>query len=162
MRFRPSVNLDPETELIGASILFSEDKDLLEEFPEVLDFLSDGKTSYVHFHQSTKKEIVQEINNRGFRKLRLGGNQPAKDVTEFDLLEQKELSQAAKYKALEKIFFHISDNTEDKYYQRYLDYKNMFIKSFDMWFLTIDLDDDGEVDVREKNNQFRRVEVVRV
>lgn len=157
VRFKPDADMDAGTELSGLGIVFANDDDLREEVNQIEKYLPSGKNSFIQYHQTVKKDMVQLINNRG-RKKQKAALQGLDMVTEFDLLRPEELRQAAKYRALEKIFFQISDNVEDKYYQRYLDYRAMATDAFDLFYLTIDTNDDGEISVREKNT-IERVKI---
>ena len=157
VRFKPSADHDNTTEIAGIGIVFSNDDELKEEVSQILKYLPSGKTSFIQYHQSVVKDIVRQVNNRGNKKF-TSHNQGYESIDKFDFLDPEEIADAAKWFALEKIYFQISDNTEDKYYQRYLDYKGFASNAFDLYYLTLDRNDDGKKSVSEKN----KIERVRV
>jgi hypothetical protein len=158
IRLRPSVTHDVGTIIQGLNIVFADDNDLLGEMRTLTKYLASGDTTFITYHESARKQIVQSIRNRGSRKKSLTIN---KNITKWDILDAGEISEAAKHLALSKIFFAISDNPEDKWYQRYLDNRRMYEAAFNLFYLTLDTDDDGVVDGAERLG-IRRIQVNRV
>lgn len=159
VRFKPGADLSPETKVNGVGIVFADDDDLSEEVNHINKHLPSGKLSFIQYHQSVVRDMVTQVNNRGRKKLS-SGNQGMSNITKFDFLNTDELVDAAKYKALEKIYFSVSDNTEDKYYQKYLDFKSFGTDAFDLYYLSIDFNDDG-IESTAEANKIERV-VIRV
>lgn len=160
VRFRPSVDIDPGTEIQGLNIVFSDDEQLAIEFSEINQLLGSNRTSFINLHQAARDQIVQELRNQSEVKRRANATGLA-NLTKWDLLDIDEIAQAAKYKALEKIFFEISDNTDDKWYQRFNDYRGLYGQAMQLAFLTLDRDDDGVVDDSERVAS-RRIVIERV
>lgn len=148
VRLKPSADHISTTAIQGLNIVFSDDNELLGEFRTINDFLATGDTSFITYHQAARDHIVQMIRNRGKSKTDTSNN--LSNITKWDLLDKEEIAQAAKHLALSKIFFSVSDGPDDKWYQRYRDHESFYNRAFDVFFLTLDKDDDGTVDTNER------------
>jgi hypothetical protein len=149
VRLSVDVSLAQRT-LLGINVLFSDDKDLEEVYPGIMDNLPTGKTSFINFHVSAKKEIVQVL-RRKYAPMN-------KMLTEYDLLNVEEVHEASKYLTLANVFEWLSDSPADKWEQKA---KAMLIKAnniLDNVTLTIDQNDDGVIqDVEKTSINFTRV-----
>ena len=145
----------------GVNLLLSDDIMLKEDEPHLLngDYYPAGETSFIGFHQSARNEIVQRLRNEGNGTY--ANNIYFDDLTVFDLLDYTQLSLASKYSTLSKIFFNLSDSVEDKYYAKYRDYQTMYNDAFNVFFLSIDKNDDGLQNEVEKSS-FQSGIIVRV
>lgn len=161
IRFRPSVT-HSSTEYQGLNILFSNDQDLIEERFNIVSkhAVAADVTSWVLKHQATVKDIVQNIRNQGNKKFSFNkqkrnlGHLIAKNITRFDFIDIGEIRQAAKYKTLSRIYLdEISDSPEDKWAALGRKHEKSFTKAMDLFFLTIDVDDDGELDNDESASE---------
>jgi hypothetical protein len=132
-------------------LLFSDDLDVGLEYPSVLKecFYPTGHSDYVIYHVSAKNYIMSELARRGYTKTVNGVVQP---ITQWDVLDIYELRQASLYYAMSQIFFNLSDNSSDNYWQKYLEYKSKFDDAFNLGVLRIDQDNDGVVDPTEVKN----------
>jgi len=148
IRLKPSVDHEATTDIQGLNTVFADDNDLNGEFEGVDQFLSDGKISFINYHQSARNHIIQMIRNRG--KLKTNTSNLITNISKWDILDKDEIKEAAKHRVLSQIFFNKSDNTEDKWYQQYNDYNGFYNKAFDVFFLTLDKNDDGKVDDSER------------
>lgn len=135
-------------------IIFSEDKDIKKEYPNIYDYLPSGDTSFIRFHVSAKDQIVQYFRAKGNATVE---NLIAKNLTEFDFLDIGEVKQAAKFYALAKIFFWLSDSPDDKYYQKYRDYLAKGNDAAEVYYLSLDKDRDGKMDDVERLNSTELV-----
>lgn len=137
------------TSIQGIGMIFSTDEDLIEEYSDIkTDFLPDGFDSFILKHQSARKDIMQEIRNRGRRKVDSDNN--LVHVTAFDvLLPDSELRQASKYLALSKIFFNVSNDPDGVYRENARKYEEKYASAFDYFYLSLDVDDDGVKDEGE-------------
>ncbi len=134
----------------GINVLFSNDKDLVEEFPGIMEQLPEGMVSFVNFHASSMKDIVQVLR----KKYSAGTNL----LTQYDLLDQEEVHLASKFLALSKIFEWLSDAPADKWEQKSRSYYNKYADYINNITLTIDTNDDGKVQEDERANiQFVRI-----
>ncbi len=144
----------------GLNVVFSDDNDLSAELRTITRLLASGDTSFIAYHVSARDEIVQTLRNRGKSKQQSASVQP-ENMTKWDILDTGEIRQAAKYLALSKIAFAVSDGIDDKWHQRFVDWRGEYGKAFNTWFLSLDLDDDG---VKDNDEALRtsRIRVVRL
>lgn len=142
-----ALDLTAETEIGGLNLLFSTDQMLKEDEPTIMSYIPTGDASFVSFHQSAKKDLIQNLRNKGNR---VDGELEYKNLTEFDLLDFHEIANASKYLTLSKIFTWLSDNVDDKYKAKKDDYWAKYSSAFNLSFVSLDKDDDGLVDSEEK------------
>lgn len=146
--------------LNGINFLFSNDDDLREEllcYSNYIDSL--GITSLASLHQASRNEIIEGLNKQGKTKRTTAEIRVRLDA--IDALIPDELRQASKYLTLAKMFFNLSDATDDKYYQKYKDYLVMSDSARNLYYLTLDLDDDGAISSEERSN-FNTISVTRI
>lgn len=149
---------DFNVDVHGLNIVFSDDNDLVQEVRLINDFLAPGDNSFISYHVSSRNDIIQRMRNGGYVK-EVDNNDSVflseksrnlKQVNKWDILDLGEIKQASKYLTLAKIFFDNSENVDDKSYQRFMDYDNKFGEAFKLFYMSIDLDDDGRTDQDEK------------
>lgn len=145
----------------GVNIVFADDQDLKTEFPRIYDFKSPDLDSFINFHVAARDEIVQRYRTGGnstsaspnSESFNIGTNlflgKELHQVSKWDLLDIEEVNNAAKFLALAKIFFYVSENNEDKAFIRFQNYMGMFAESFKLFYLSLDKDDDGNLDTHE-------------
>jgi hypothetical protein len=127
-------------------VVFSEDKDLRAEYPNVTDYLPAGDTTFIRFHVSAREAIVQWFRGKGA--FTLNGS-VAKNLTEFDFLDVDEVKNASKFMALAKLFAWLSDSPDDKWYQKSKDFYADATNNLDVYFISLDKNRDGNVDQGE-------------
>ena len=155
-----SSSSDFDLEFSGINILFADDIDLQRENRTINNLLAKGDSSFVAYHEAARDEIIQSLRNGGYT-TRKDGAQVSHDLTKWDILIPDQIRNAAKYLALSKIMFDVSSNVDDKWYQRFKDYRDMYNEAFKLYLLAIDSNDDGTEDNYEANN-FRTVSLVKV
>lgn len=133
----------------GINMVFSDDNDLVESYPDIMEYLPEGKSSFIAYHQSARNFILTYLRNKGKT---IKARNAYKMIDQFDLHDHEEVRQASKYKALAMIFYNESDNVEDKWYQKAKDFDQLYGNSIDLNFLSIDEDDDGKVESSEKQS----------
>lgn len=148
---RLSVNddIDPVT-FQAINLVLSDDNDLVQEVPALVDtcFYPAGQTSHLLQHVATKNYIISRLKYKGYIKYNTTtGDQ---NINEWDILDIYEFRQAALYHVISNIYLGLSDDPEDQYWSKYQEYQNKFTQAFNNGLTTIDLDDDGQVDVTEK------------
>ena len=94
----------------------------------------------------------------GGHSTKIEGSNVAENLTKWDILDTGEINQAAKFLCLSKIFFDVSENPDDKHYQRYMNFDQKFGEAFKLYLLSLDTNDDGVEDDTEKT-QNRRMSV---
>lgn len=150
----------PNLAIKGVNLVFADDRDLAAEFPTVKNYLSDDVTSFIGFHQAARDEMIADLRNHG--KTVHKTNDFIKKLDQFDLMDFEEIRQAAKFKALEKIFFWLSDSNDDRYSARKAEYLNKYNFAKQQAFLTIDKNDDGKTEpLEQKENAFGSVRIIR-
>ncbi len=153
-------SLDFDVTFSGVNTLFSDDTDLLRENRTVMNLLAKGDTTFIAYHEAARDEIIQSLRNGGHTTRKLLGD-VTHDLTQWDILIPDQLRNASKYLTLSKIMFDVSSNVDDKWYQRFKDYRDMYNEAFKLFLLALDSDDDGIEDDNEANN-FRTVMMVKV
>lgn len=136
--------------LKGIGLVFSNDNDLKEDYPDIMDSLPSGDTSFIKFHKAAKDNIIQSLNNMSIRKASTTNVAP-KRIDEFDILDIKELRIPSKYMVLGFIFKWLSDQIDDKYSEDSKNFLSLASNFLNMPSLSIDLDDDGQKDQFEEN-----------
>lgn len=147
------ITVDADTsadlEIKGINLLFSDDAMILEAEPQLLngDFYLENLTDHIPFHQSARNQIIQRLRNEG----KTVWGEKRYDLDIFDLNDFSQLAEASKNLAISKAFFNISDQTDGKYYQKYMDYKDLYEEAYKTFFLSLDSNDDGEEQEAERN-----------
>jgi len=159
VRFSVSVDTSSLT-LRGLNILFANDNDLAKENSTITRFLPTGANSFAPLHERVRDDIVQMIRNRGRSTRKLNATL-SENITKWDFLDSQEIRNAAIYFALEKIYFQASDGTADKWLQRSVQSRAMAGEAMNLFFLTLDDNDDGVVDTNE-NLKLTAIEVKRI
>jgi hypothetical protein len=138
------------TEIIfsGINLLLSDDKHLQGYESQINNgkWYPGSMTSFIGYHQGARNEIIQHLRNQG--KGTYDGVE-FRDLTVFDLLDATQLQVASTYLALSKIFFNYSDRPDDKYFQKYMGYTGNYEAAMNVFFLSVDSNDDGKVDTSE-------------
>jgi hypothetical protein len=132
---------DFSLEFTGVNLVFSDDNDLRQEVRNIDNLLAKGDSTFIAYHVAARNEIVQTLRNGGNIKR---VDELIKNITKWDLLELGEIRQASKYLTLAKIFFDISENNEDKFYNKYRDYEGMYGAAFKLFYFKLDKNDDGD------------------
>ena len=155
----------------GINIVFCDDQDMLTINPRANDFKFKSQASFMNYRLEATNQIVRTLRNGGWVKMFSSNSQISpsvgqsglaklRSITKWDILDVDEIRDAAKYLALSKLFFEVSENNEDKSYMRYKDYRDKYSEAFKMFFISLDLDDDGEVD-RYENHHTNELEIIR-
>lgn len=149
VRITSETDLSIGVEVGYVGVLFSDDTDIGLEYPSLLKdcFYPQGRTDFIIYHASAKNYIISELLRKGYCKTVGGVTEP---INQWDVLNVYELQQASLYYAMSQIFFNLSDNSSDNYWQKYIEYKSKFESAFNLGLLRIDQDNDGQADPEEK------------
>jgi hypothetical protein len=145
----------PTLNLSFVGIVFSEDRDLKKEYPNIIDHKPENDSSFLRFHVAAKDSIVQWFKGKG--QVTFNGTK-FQEVDEFDFLIPGELQMASRFMTLAKIFFWLSDSSDDKYYQKGKDFIAESYNSLDVYYVSIDKDQDATPD--EAGNLENTVQVL--
>lgn len=143
------------TTIRGLNIVFADDQDLKTRVPGITSssFLPSGESTHILAHVAARDEIIQKIRNNG-EFMQTVSTGEFKEIDAFSLLEVEQIREAAKFKALAVIFEDLTDSPDDIYMVRAKMYEDKFNKAMDMFFLSIDKDDDGLKDRSEELRSF--------
>jgi hypothetical protein len=143
--------------LRAISGLFSDDNELLKEFPKILDaqFLL-GQPNHLLIHETCRNDIVQHFRRRGMRRLK--NDCYWKKFSHWDVMDIDEVKTAATYLALSKIFHNVANSAkqEDNWSSKSSYYKKEYDKAIDNAYLTWDKYSNGAVD----DNQTQHNEII--
>jgi hypothetical protein len=172
---RVTADIDFSAVFRGLNTLFADDNDLLAESPRIEKFYPKDETSFVKYHVAARNSIIQRLRNGGnvkkdtsvgtsdfFVAISFGLNVPIKEITKWDILEAGEIREAAKHLALAKIYLDNSKNVDDKEYQRYRDSLNDYGDAFQLFYMSLDFNDDGLTDADEEQLQINDITVHKV
>ena len=141
----------------GFNLVFADDESLKVEFPNITDprILPTGASSNIMHHVAARDTIVQDLRTGGY--IKYDSNNVLENVTQWDLLDVYEIKEAAKFLALSKIFFILSDDIEDNWWHKHQEYNNLYKRTMQMARLTFDTDDDGVEDSSENLAAFKSI-----
>ena len=139
------------------NILFNDFEDLLAQEPMVEQYYpEDPNNDYAKIKSFTlsmiaaRNEILKRINQSGNKKYN-GTN--VRRIDQWDIFDINELRLASTYYSLHKILMNIVDNNNNNFKELADNYYGKFENAFDLFsndLLTLDLDDDGEIDDSER------------
>jgi hypothetical protein len=132
------ISEETEVKFKGINLVFSDDWDLLEEYPSIMTHLPDDQESFIRFHASARDEIITDLRNAGI----VIGTHSRKQVDQWDLLDKNEVREASKFSTLSKIFKWLSDTDGDRYDQLAKEYQAEAGSSLSP-LISLDRDDDG-------------------
>lgn len=145
-RIKVLTNDVPALELKGINLVFSDDNDLKSTYPDIMEYIHEGESSFISYHQSARDFIINYLRNKGKTVSKYGAY---KLLDQFDLHNFEEVRQASKYKALAMIFFNESDAIDDKWYQKAKDFDRLYAEAISMDLLSLDTNNDGKIDQSE-------------
>lgn len=149
-------NAVSDVEINGLNLIFADDNDLKESYPDIVEYLPEGKESFITYHQEARNYIISNLRNKG-KTIRQQSRY--KMLDQFDLHNFDEVRQAAKYLALANIFFNESDAVDDKWKQKADGFWNKYSEAINLSFLSIDENDDGVQQANEQSAiQFIKVQ----
>ena len=153
-RLRPSVDRGGLV-ISGINLVFSDDYELSLEQPYISDteFLGNS-LSHIKTHVAARNEIVQKFRNKNYIKID-PITADIEDINAWDLLDIGEVKMGATYLALSKIYYQLSDNPEDVWAIKSVEYYNKFEKYINLARLTIDTNDDGVLDDVENKRPYK-------
>jgi hypothetical protein len=149
IRIRPSVTLSASTTIQGMNIVFSDDQDLKGIFPNISQYLFSTETTFILRHESARDDIVQRIRNQGHAKLKVTDG-TVENIEPWDLLQYEEVRRWSTYLVLENIFSSLQSTEDGMYMQKAEEFKAKAADADDLFFLSLDKDDDGKLDETEK------------
>ena len=128
-------------------LMFSDDASLEWENPYINDTeMLLGNRNHLGFHMAARDEIIRNLCSKSYYKVKDG--QKARIVA-WDLLDIQQVRQASIFSTLSKIYFNLSDSSDDHWMQKSEKYKQMYEEAIKLAYLTLDTNDDGETSQSE-------------
>lgn len=163
IRLKPDAEHDVITEIQGINIVYSDDNDLITEFPSITDerYLATNSITHINYHVAARNEIIQRLRNNGHLKIKptetyVYSQQKSsfgylpENISPWDVLDMGEIRHASMFLTLSKIFYSLSDKESDYFEQKGKYYYNHFQDMFKTVALSIDRNDDGFIDDKER------------
>jgi hypothetical protein len=148
LRIQPSV-AHSETVYKYVGLLFSDAKSLAMYNPYINDSsMLMGETTHLKMHCAARNQIIQKLFVEG--QIKLDSSYKKTRITGWDVLDKNEIKDAAAYLALSLIYFNLSDQPEDNWAVKSNKYDIMYKELISTIYLTLDKNDDGEIDDTEK------------
>ena len=170
-RIKTSVNTSATLEFMGINLVFCNLEDLRKEEPSIEKFYPREIQSHINSMVAARDLILRKINNSDSNKKyypeevnEFFEGVKAVDFTQFDLFNIDEIRDAATFYTLHKIFSNRSDETDDVYRQKALDYLEKFENTFKLWAgrrLELDRDEDGKLSAAESKQGIKTIRLIR-
>lgn len=154
IRFVPSENFLAGCTVQGMNLVYADDQDLNTVYPGVLNYKHSNEVSFILRHEAARDRIVQDVRNRGHRKVSPSGTTMLRKYANYDawdVLDVSEVKEWAKYLALENIFSSLQSTEDGLYKQKAEEYRELAQEARAAFYLTLDQDDDGVVDSNESS-----------
>lgn len=133
--------------------LFSSDSELLPYEPGILNYVRQGRNTFLDVHRASQDRIITWLDEQ--RIWDVNGDRLTKDAV-VDILEVNDWS---KFLTLRLIFEGLSNATDDIFHEKALRYGEMEKRARERASLRLDLDGDGENDAAKVN--LRAAQLVR-
>ncbi len=128
---------------VAADMLWSSDAELRTHEPTVMDYLADGRATFLDKHRLAQTEILRWLDKEGYTD---SNNEP---FTKAALTEVEEVAAWAKFVCLRLIYAGLSNAIDDIFERKSKEYKGMESQARERAVLRIDVDGDGETDSTE-------------
>lgn len=135
-------------------MLFSDDQDILQYEPQLLDYVRKGRSSFLDYHRGTQFLILDYLNDQNQRDIE--GNR----FTKEDVIDVLEVKKWSTYWTMARIFESISNAIDDVFAQKAERYMGMAEEARSKGVLRLDIDGDGTLE-KSENLQFQSRTLVR-
>ena len=140
-------------DISGINMIFSDDYTMSLEQPVINDPAFKGsQASYVKIHASVRDEILQRFNNKDYIKRTEDGR--IENLNVWDLHDILEVKQGATFLALSKIYYNVSDASDDVWADKSAFYFNKYNKMINIARVSLDVNDNGIPEVSEEKVMF--------
>jgi hypothetical protein len=162
LKITTSASFSGTTAVGGISLLFSDDQDLLQEDANCTGsgYLA-GQSSTLKYHLAARNDILSDLRKRG---IMIVDNETGyyKGVCAWDLLNIEDVNEAAKWRALYKIYYGMVQAREDLWDIRSKDALGKYEKLMQgLQFPQIDQNDDGQLGAEETSRSVSNGRFVR-
>lgn len=121
--------------------LFSSDSELLPYEPNLLEWVREGRNSFLDVHRAAQDRILSWLDEN-----RIWDEQGDR-LTKEDITDLEEVNDWSKFMTLRLIFEGLSNALDDIFHEKALRYMEMESKARNRAALRLDRDNDGETDV---------------
>ncbi len=151
IKITSSADFSANTSILGWNMVFSDDNDIARVYPNVINYKDSSASSWILAHEQARYDIIQTLRKDGRYKLQLGSVADAlpAQMTVWDILEPNEVNQWSTFLALKNIFRVIQADPDGIHAQLVKDFDKAATEAKQVFYLTLDVDDDGKVDRAE-------------
>lgn len=126
--------------------LFSNDNDLVQHEDDILNYIRDGRSTFLDKHRLAQKMILNDLDKNQIWK---------DDGTRYiasDIVDTQEFSEWSKFMVLRIVMESLSNDINDIFHEKAVRYRSMEVEAKKRACLRLDSSGDGEID--EKVNLF--------
>ena len=125
--------------------LWSDDADLVKHEPDIMNYVPEGKNSFINIHRLAQSRILCWLDEK-----RIWDNDGNR-LTATDV-DGTDMNEWSKYLALQYIYEGLSNSIDDIFFEKASRYRDLVNKAANRAVLRLDLANDGTKD--EKVNNF--------
>ena len=134
--------------------LFSEDSELLPYEPNILQWVRDGRNSFLDVHRAAQDRIMKYLDENGF----WDSNGDA--LTLDAVTDIAEFNDWSKFMTLKLIFEGLSNATDDIFHEKALRYRELEFRARDRAILRVDVNGDATT-TNEESFEMRNIELLK-
>lgn len=123
--------------------LFSSDSDLVAIEPDIMKYVSQGRSSWLREHRRAQTEIVAWLNKNGVTDM------TGSPITKANVLDVSEVREWSTYLVLKMIFNGLSNSDEDVYAKKAVKFGSAEVDARYRYALRLDLDNDDMIGLGE-------------
>lgn len=150
-----TASLDIPVISVADDKLFSSDSQIVPYEPDLLNYVKEGRNSFLDVHRISQDRILKWLDENKFWDV--DGNPLDKD----DIINISEVNDWSKFWTLTYIFEGLSNAIDDIFHTKSLRYKDMMITARERAVLRVDTNNDSSVDTGEQLD-LRSIEILRV
>jgi len=135
--------------------LFSSDSQIVPYEPDILNYVKEGRNSFLDVHRTAQNGILVWLDENEFWDI--DQNPLDKD----DIINISEVSDWSKFLTLKYIFEGLSNGTDDIFHVKSLRYNKRMLTARGRAILRVDTNNDGDIDTTG-NLDLRSIEVLKV
>lgn len=159
VRISFSNDLSLTTAIKGWNIVFSDDDDLENIHPGILNYLRSSQSSFISHHENARDQIVLDLRRDGILKYQIGDNVNndgfPEDPEAWDVLLPDQVNRWSTMLALHSIFKQIATQPDDQFNEMSRHYYSKAQEAKEVYYLAFDQDDDGHRDIEERTLTFK-------
>lgn len=123
--------------------LWSNDDDMVAKEPQIMNWVRDGRSSFLDLHRVTQADILDFLNRQGYETIF------GKKLTKWAITDQIQMRDWSLYNVLGAFFAGQSNVRDDVFAKKANQYKGQEIEARNIMLLELDLTGDGVADKAE-------------